>query len=181
MLFYFVFIMRLLIALLTYAILLYSCTEQKKEPTASRAKKTIDKHWLDSIIAGSDSNSSKPYGRPDFVTATSYFNKKDSTICQLMKDSAGTVRQVIVAKKNIRLFFAQYYDNGQLQANLPLDLTGQYHGKATYYFANAVVEQEGNYVHGFKRGIWKSFNHEGELLATDEYNDKGQLIQSTKP
>jgi hypothetical protein len=172
--------MRSFIALLFCTILLYSCIEQKKHTAVLPVKTTVNKHWLDSIIAGSDSNSIKPYGRRDFVTAAAYFNKKDSVVCQVMRDSAAVVRQIIIAKKNVRLFFAQYYDNGQLQASLPLDALGQYDGKAAYYFTDGTMGQEGSYIHGFKQGKWKNFNNEGKLVATDEYNDKGQLVSSEK-
>ena len=101
-------------------IFLFSCEQNDNV-------KKLDKAWLDSIIKHSDSTYTKPYYRTDFVTATYYLNKNDSTVCQLMKDSAGNIRQVIIAKKDTRIFFGSYYKNGQLQADLPLDEFGQYH------------------------------------------------------
>jgi hypothetical protein len=57
----------------------------------------------------SDSNYIKPYKRTDFVTAAFYINKKESSVCQIMKDSANCIRQVIIEKNGSRSFFTQYY------------------------------------------------------------------------
>ena len=93
-----------------------------------KQKKGSAKHtgivWLDSIIKNSDSTYEKPYYRTDFVTAVYYINKKDSSICQVMKDSAGVIRQISMSKKNLRTFFAPYYENGQLQAEVNFDESG---------------------------------------------------------
>jgi len=145
------------------------------------AKKTVDKNWLDSVIKNhNDSTYNKPYKRTDFVTAYFYINKKDSSTCQVMKDSASTVRQIIIAKKGIRNFFAQYYANGQLQAELPLDELGQYHGLGSYFYEDGTVESSGRYVHGFKNGQWKNYDNKGQIISTIEYDINGQPIQPTK-
>ena len=131
---------------------------------------------IDSIIKTSDSNYSKPYYRTDFVTATYYVNKKDSTVCQIMKDSAGIIRQVIIAKKDVRIFFGAYYKNGQLQADLPLDEFGQYHGTGKFYYQNGSLQSSGNYLHGIKTGQWKVYDEKGKLTSTDEFDKNGQVI-----
>lgn len=155
--------------------LLISCSQQSQNNMIT--KRTIDNNWLDSIIKISDSSYSKPYKRTDFVTAFFYVNKKDSSVCEVMKDSAQTIRQVILAKKNIRRFFAGFYDNGQLQANLPLDEFGQYHGEATYYYPGGGTESTGNYEHGIKTGAWKYFDEKGRLLSAEKYDHNGQVIK----
>jgi antitoxin component YwqK of YwqJK toxin-antitoxin module len=132
---------------------------------------------IDSVIKYSDSSYVKPYKRSDFVNAFFYINKKDSSVCQLMKDSSGNIRQIIIARKNTRIFFAQYYTNGQLQAELPLDEFGQYHGTATYYYQSGIVQSRGAYFHGLKAGKWKSYDETGKLLSTNEYDSSGQLIK----
>lgn len=139
--------------------------------------KQLNQHWIDSIIHASDSSYVRNYKRTDFVTAHFYIHRKDSTVAQFMKDSAGTIRQIIVAKNQVRHFFAQYYPNGQLQAELPLDPFGQYNGLSTYYDSTGRIISTGAYLHGFKTGKWKSFNPEGKYLSTEEYNSNGQLIQ----
>jgi antitoxin component YwqK of YwqJK toxin-antitoxin module len=160
------------------------CNSGEKIPSmdsrTTKALKTIDKTFLDSIKKRSDSSYSKPYKRTDFVSADFYVNKKDSTISQLMKDSAGTIRQVIIAKNKIRTYFAAYYANGQLEADLPLDAFGQYHGQSTYYFENGQTESTGMYDHGLKKGIWKVFDVNGKLLSLYEYDSNGQIIQTGK-
>ena len=95
-----------------------SCTNSKKQ----FVKTGIDQHFIDSVKASSDTFYIQPYRRnKDFITGEYFFNRKDTIVSQFMKDSAGMIRQIIIAKKNmIRLFFAEYYPNGQLKANIIL-------------------------------------------------------------
>ena len=137
--------------------------------------------FIDSIIKHSDSSYEKPYYRTDFVTASYYVNRKDSTICQLMKDSAGKIRQVIISKKDTRIFFGSYYKNGQLQANLPLDTFGQYHGTGKFYYEDGSLQSTGNYQHGFKTGAWKVYNEKGKETATDSFDQNGNLMPQKMP
>lgn len=167
--------MKKTLSLLILTIVVFSCTEQN---TATTTISKINNLWLDSLIKQSDSNYTKPYKRTDFVTATFYINKKDSSVCQIMKDSASVIRQIIISKKEVRTFFAQYYSNGQLQARLPLDKFGQYDGVATYYYKNSIIQSNGNYLHGLKQGQWKNFTEKGKLVSLEEYDTKGQLIKT---
>jgi antitoxin component YwqK of YwqJK toxin-antitoxin module len=171
------FIMRIVFSLIIFSTVIFSCNQQNGSST--KVIKKVNEVWLDSIIKKSDSSFTKPYKRTDFVTATYYINKKDSSLCQIMKDAAGSIRQIIIATKNIRTFFGQYYANGQLQADLPLDKFGQYHGTATNYFEDGIVESGGNYEYGLKVGQWKIFNKKGKLFSVYEYSQSGQLIKST--
>ncbi len=151
-----------------------------KQQTAQHSTK-LDTAWLNSIIKNSDSSYTKPYFRTDFVTASYYFTKKDSSLCQVMKDSAGKVRQISIAQKNIRTFYGQYYANGQLQAWLPFDAAGQYHGDAEFYFENGIIQSSGTYTHGFKTGKWTNYNEKGKAVSADEFDNSGQFIKSVKP
>jgi antitoxin component YwqK of YwqJK toxin-antitoxin module len=169
--------MRLLVSFLTLIILFTSCSEHAGSANA----KTINRPWLDSIIKISDSSYTKPYKRTDFVTAVFYINKKDSSVCQLMKDSAGSIRQIIIAKKDIRTFFAQYYANGNLQADLPLDAFGQYHGTGKFYYEDGSLQSTGSYNHGFKTGTWKVYDEKGKETATDSFDQNGNLIPQKMP
>jgi antitoxin component YwqK of YwqJK toxin-antitoxin module len=166
-------IMKMFTVFIALLLLIFSC-KQKKVHSAK-----LDINWLNAVINKSDSSYTKPYYRTDFVTATYYTNKKDSSLCQLMKDSAGIIRQIIIVTKNIRTFFGQYYKNGQLKADLSLDEFGQYHGAATNYFEDGAVESSGSYMHGLKTGAWKNFSKTGKLLSTDEYNQNGQLVKTS--
>lgn len=158
-------------SIVTLVIFIFSCSNKN-----SHIKK-LDTAWLDSIIKNSDSTYSKPYFRTDFVTATYYVNKKDSTVCQVMKDSAQTVRQIIIVKNNIRTYFAPYYDNGQLQSDIKLDEAGLYHGSLTNYYRNGFIENTGEYVHGLKTGAFKNYDSTGKLISTDNYNKSGEIIK----
>jgi len=154
---------------------LRGCTQHNSK------SKILANSFIDSIIKHSDSSYQKPYYRTDFVTATYYLNKKDSTVCQLMKDSAGKIRQIIIAKKDTRIFYGSYYKNGQLQANFPFDAFGQYHGTGTFYYEDGSLQSTGNFTHGFKTGAWKVYDEKGKLTATDNFDNNGQLIQPQHP
>lgn len=155
--------------------LLISCSHSNSK--SNSALLNLNRNWLDSVIKNSDSTYTKPYKRTDYVTAVFYISKKDSSVCQVMKDSADSIRQLIIAKKGVRTFFAQYYANGNLQADLPLDELGQYHGTGTFYYEKGTVQSRGSFEHGLKTGDWKVYDEKGKLLATDKYDKNGQLIQ----
>jgi antitoxin component YwqK of YwqJK toxin-antitoxin module len=139
----------------------------------------IKKEWLDSIIHTSDTSWIKPYRNNEFVSAEYFVNKKDSIVTQLMKDSAGTIRQVSIAKYDqVRLFFAEYYANGQLKAKLPLDGLGKNDGAGCYYYENGQIKSEGIFHHGLFAGQWKNYGEKGKLISTDEYDSNGQLLKS---
>ena len=157
------------------------CSCSQKKNSSSPGAKTIDRSWLDAVIKASDSSYTKPYKRTDFVTAVYYINKKDSSVCQVMKDSADSIRQIIIAKKDIRTFFAQYYANGNLQAGLPLDEFGQYHGKGIFYYEDGSVQSTGSFNHGLKNGEWKVYDEKGKKMATDNFDKNGQLIPQQHP
>ena len=158
-------------------VLILGCVDKSKRNITST--KNINRVWLDSIIKNSDSSYSKPYRRPDFVTAVFYVNKKDSSVCQVMKDSANSIRQIIIAKNDVRTFYGQYYPNGGLQAELPLDNFGQYHGTGTFYYEDGSVQSTGTFNHGLKNGEWKVYNEKGAVTATDTYDKNGQQISHT--
>ena len=155
--------------------LLYSCTQQNSNA------KILAASFTDSIIKHSDSSYQKPYYLIDFVTASYYVNKKDSTISQFMKDSAGNIRQVIISKKGSRIFFGSYYKKGQLQADLPLDAFGQYHGTGKFFYEDGNLQSTGDYKHGFKTGTWTVYDDKGKVTATDTYDDNGSLIPQKAP
>ena len=123
--------------------------------------KRIDTHFMDSVIKNSDSSYTKNYKRADFFTADYYISKKDSSTAQIMRDIAKQIRQVIISRNNIRTYFSQYYDNGQIIAHLSLDPFGQYHGHAVYYYRTGNIKSRGNYNHGLSTGTWQEFNNEG--------------------
>jgi len=167
--------MRSIFSCLVLSFFLFSCKQQD-----SNAKILADT-FIDSVIKKSDSSYEKSYYRTDFVTAKYYLNKKDSTTCQLMKDSAGKIRQIIITNKNTRIFFGSYYPNGQLQASLPLDKFGQYHGAGKFFYEDGSLQSSGNYLHGVKTGTWKVYDEKGKETATDNFDPNGNLIPPKAP
>ena len=156
--------------------LFYSCSENNK-PVKEIIK--ADTKWLDSIKNKSDTSWIKPYRNKDFAIAEYYVDRKDSIVTQLMKDSAGTIRQINIAKYDmVRLFFAEYYANGQSMGKLPLDSAGKYHGVAKFYYKNGVVKSSGLFRHGLYYGEWRNYDEKGKNISTDQYDSNGQLIKT---
>lgn len=169
--------MRFLFPLLIF-ILACSCMHHDKQ--AIELIK-VDNAWLDSIKKKADTCWTKPYRNKDFKTAEYYIDKKDSIVTQVMKDTTGTIRQINIARyDNIRLFFAEYYVNGQLMAHFPLDSNGKYHGQTKLYYETGRVKSMGNYEHAFHNGLWKNYDENGKLTSTDLYDKNGQLVNSIK-
>ena len=148
-----------------------SCTEQTRKKQV--ALKTINATLLDSIKKNSDSTYSKKYRTVDFATADYYLFHKDSSLCQIMKDTANRIRQILISRKNTRAYFAQYFANGQLIADVKLDNFGQPDGFATYYFENGGIKSTGQYNHGLAAGEWKEFNEKNNAMSIIKYDSNG--------
>lgn len=162
-----------------FIVILYSCNTNNKVATGSMK---VNYKMIDSIKKGSDTSWSKKYRSLDFFTADYFVTKKDSIVTQIMKDSSGNVRQIISAKYDkIRLFFGQYYANGNVQANLPLDESGQFHGAGSFYYEDGSLQSSGNYTHGFKSGEWKVYDEKGKVTATDSYDNNGNIMPQKAP
>ena len=163
--------------LLMFAIILLAGCSGKKDSIKELIK--IDNAWLDSIKRKSDTSWIKPYRNNEFVTSEYYINRKDSIVTQLMKDSAGTIRQVSIAKYDlVRLFFAAYFANGQIEAEIPLDYLGKKNGPEKFYYPDGQIKSEGIFLNGFYSGEWRNYDEKGKLVSTDEYDSNGQLIKS---
>jgi antitoxin component YwqK of YwqJK toxin-antitoxin module len=159
-------------------VMIFGCSEHS---TSKKEVLKVKKEWLDSIIKKSDTSWVKPYRNNEFVTSEYYVDRKDSIVTQLMRDSAGTIRQINIAKYDqVRLFFAEYYANGQIKANIPLDGAGKNHGQGKYYYEDGQVKAQGSFVHGFFMGTWKNYNQNGKMISTDQYNNNGELIKTTR-
>jgi antitoxin component YwqK of YwqJK toxin-antitoxin module len=170
--------MRILFLILVCAYAVAGCKENTKIP---KEVIKIEKPWLDSIIKKSDTSWVKPYRNNYFVSAVYYVDKKDSIVSQLMKDSAGTIRQVSIAKYDkIRLHFSEYYANGQLMAKLPLDSNGKFHGPSKLFYPTGAIKSMGQYEHGFYSGQWENFDEKGKLLFIEVYDTNGQLSKTIK-
>ena len=140
---------------------------------------TVDDNLLDSVKKKSDTSYTKRYRNKEFAVAEYYINRKDTTVCQLMKDTTNQIRQIIIAKKDVKLYTAEYYSNGQLKAHLPLDEAGRVSGEGEFYFENGCVRSKGSFHHGLYYGEWKNYNETGETASRDEYDSNGQLIKTT--
>jgi antitoxin component YwqK of YwqJK toxin-antitoxin module len=140
-------------------------------------KSTFDHSMIDSIKSRADTFYSSRYPRRDISMAEYYVNRKDSTLTQVMKDSLGRIRQIASVRKKVRMFFAEYYPNGQVKADFHFDGYGQYDGPSKEYNEYGGVQRLGAYRSGMHVGKWKNYNDKGVLISVDEYNANGQQIR----
>ncbi len=151
---------------------LFSCNSKNSGKEVVK----IRKQWLDSIIKKSDTSWTKPYRNKEYVMSDYYVDKKDSIVTQIMRDSLNTIRQILIAKYDMRRkFYGEYYSNGQLMALLPLDSMGRYNGEARQYYEDGRIKAEGNYYQGFFAGKWSYYSKSGKFLRMEEYDSSGTL------
>ena len=136
---------------------------------------------LDSVKQKMDTSFNKIYRSEEFATTEYYINKKDSSVCQLMKDKSGIIRQVIMTKNEIRFFSAEYFSNGQAKSNIGFDHDGSFDGPGIYYYETGCIKSSGSFRHGLYSGEWKNYNANGKLVSTDIYNGNGQIIKTVVP
>ena len=94
-----------------------------------------------------------------------------------MKDSLDMIRQIIIVKNDIKIYYAQFYANGQLIANYNLDSYGQYNGPSKEFDENGLLKREGNYAGGLHAGKWKNYDEQGNVISTEEFDKDGQQLK----
>ncbi len=151
--------------------LMYSCQEHQR--LSHNLPLTADQQLLDSISKETDSIYSRHYLAGRFTTTEYMVNSKDSTITQVIKDTAGVTRQVVIVKNKQRIYSAQYYANGQLKASYAFDKYGQYHGASEEYWENGLVKETGYYTSGLRYGDWKKYDSTGRYEGLVYYNNEG--------
>lgn len=164
-----------LLSILFFCLIITSCASENKK---SQQLTGVNYDLLDSVKATADTTYAKKYGTIKFANAVYFINRKDSTVCQVMKDTADSIRQVIITKKNKRIYFSEYYANGQQVAFFQFDTLGQYNDSAKYFYENGFIESTGQYKKGFKTGSWLNYNEQGIHISTSEYDSNGQAIKT---
>lgn len=56
---------------------------------------------------------------------------------------------------------AYWHENGNLSYKWDWDANQKHHGLYTQWYANAQKQEEGNYIHGVKDGVWKTWHEDG--------------------
>lgn len=159
-----------------FAVLLVSsCRESSDQPLKNNR---LNKAWLNQLIKRSDSSYSKPYFRRDFAVASYYLIRKDSILCQVMKDSSERIRQVLLQQKGVLRNSMMFYENGQLIDDISLDEKGQNHGPVIQYYPNGALRARGSYRHGLHYGNWDFFDETGQLTEKRVFDSTGVMIQS---
>lgn len=156
-------------------LLIAAACNQTTNTTDPLVNGKLNKAWLKKLEKESDSTYHKRYFRRDFVTAWYFYNKKDSSVCNEMRDSSENVRQVLITKNDIRTFYAQFYPNGQVLMKAGLNKTGQLEGETINYYSDGKISSKGNYANGLLSGNWEYYDANGKLVKTEQFDSNGAI------
>ncbi len=156
--------MKIILSTLSALFLLASCNQN-----ATLVKREVDRSYIDSLIKTADTSFYKQQYTNEFAAAQYYGNRKDSVLMQIMKASDSSIRQVIVTKNNRRIYFAQFYNNGQQKASYNFDNYGSNDGASTEYYENGQVKESGMYKAGFRMGEWIFNDSTGKVMEKKTY------------
>lgn len=140
--------------------------------------KRVNLPYLDSVMKTADSVYHKNQYTAELASADYYRNEKDSLLMEVMKAKDSSIRQVIITKNNRRIYFAQFYDNGQMKGEYHFDESGANDGSSKEYYRNGQVKEEGDYKNGFRTGGWQQYDSSGKKTEILKYNDNGQAEQT---
>ena len=158
----------------------YFGTSCNQNVTKDTQLKKVNTTLLDSVIKTSDSVYHKVQYTGEFVKADYYTNKKDIVLMQVMKAADSSIRQVTITKNNRRIYFAQYYENGQLKGEYSFDGYGSNAGASKEYYRNGMVKEEGEYKAGFRIGKWQEYDSTGKKSELAQYDENGQRQHAEK-
>jgi len=65
----------------------------------------------------------------------------------------------------------QWYQNGQLKFEVPVDDDGRSNGHFTSYYRNGQKESEGEVVYGMRQGVWHFYEKDGDIKSDSTYKD----------
>lgn len=153
---------------------IYSLTSCNQNSEKNTRVKKVNTAMLDSVMKTSDSVNHKEQYTGEFVRSDYYTNKKDAVLMQVMKAADSSIRQVTITKNNRRIYFAQYYDNGQLKGEYSFDGYGSNAGASKEYYRNGSVKEEGEYKAGFRVGKWQEYDSTGKKTELVQYDENGQ-------
>ncbi len=144
--------------------------------TTPAEKITVNQLYIDSLKKLADTSYTKKQFTANFALAEYYGITKDGVLLQIMKRKDSAIKQVIVAKSGKRIYFAQYYDNGQLKGLYNFDNYGSNSGASKEYYENGHVKEAGEYKAGFRTGEWTMFDSTGKPVEKVAYDANGQQL-----
>ena len=132
-------------------------------------KKSVDLALIDSLKKTADTSFYKELLTEDFAAASYYGNRKDSILMQIMKGSDSSIKQIIVTKNDRRIYYAQFYDNGQQKALYNFDGYGTNDGASSEFHENGQVKEMGIYKAGYRIGEWTFYDSLGNEVEKKKY------------
>ena len=156
--------MRSFYCALMITLIISSCGENN-----NTEKKSVDLALIDSLKKTADTSFYKELLTEDFAAASYYGNRKDSVLMQIMKGSDSSIKQIIVTKNDRRIYYAQFYDNGQQKALYNFDGYGTNDGASSEFHENGQVKEMGIYNAGYRIGEWTFYDSLGNEVEKKKY------------
>lgn len=151
------------IVIVLLSLILGSCSENTKSEIEI-IKLDLSK---DLILAMSEADSTRIVPKSESDTLIKIYTKNNLTIIQ--KENF-TVTIIIKMKDSVKTFVGEYYTNGQLKGQIPLNKLGEIDGDVKYFHEDGRIRGLGHFKSGKKTGVWKKFNEDGELISTETFN-----------
>ena len=105
--------------------------------------------------------------RHDFYYIYQYKNKGDSSIFKILEDSLHNIKGINISRNGINIFGAEYYANGQIKGDVPINKSGETEGLATYYYEDGRIRCKGYWKEYQQVGEWKYYDKDGNPVKSD--------------
>jgi len=148
---------------ISLTVILFACTENTKSEIEI-IKLDLSK---DLILAMDTADSTRIVAKSETDTLIKIYSKNNLTV---IKKENLTVTSIIKMKDSIKTFVGEYYSNGQLKGQIPLNKLGEIDGDVKYFHEDGRIKGLGHFKSGKKSGVWKKFNEDGKLISTETLN-----------
>jgi hypothetical protein len=96
---------------------------------------------------------------------------------KLWFDEQGKVVSMTEMRMGILVDSVAFFPNGQRMFKITFDHNGMAEGIARYYFSDGRIRENGHFSQGIKTGVWRSYNPDGKLLETHEFDRFGRKMK----
>jgi antitoxin component YwqK of YwqJK toxin-antitoxin module len=87
----------------------------------------------------------------------------------------GAIRGLSMYENELRVYSAEYFENGQRMGLVPQRLNGRIDGQVTYFYEDGSVRGTGFYSNGTVDSIWRDFDEQG-TITLERIFKKGKRI-----
>ena len=118
----------------------------------------LNKDSLNTVLKGFTLINIDTTAQSDFYYTYNYKSNTDSTLIRILFDSLKNISGINKNKNEVNLFVAEYYTNGQIKGDVPLNKDGEVDGLATYYYEDGRLRRLGYWKRNLQVGEWKEYD-----------------------